>query len=469
MNCLSLRAGLSWLIGLVLVSTLLINLFIQLLHAAPRVRAEAGSNLRLMREFVLATIANLPANEDPTPKLRRLFASLGDLRHVDIVILSANEEAPAPWAGLAHAGERDVPAWFVRLVGASPRIVIAPVTMGDRVYGRVAIISNPLDELEEIWSDMTWLASISLSVTLAILILVLVLVRFSLAPFDALHAGLADLEGGRRGVRIAPRGAREFRRISNALNSLAATLDRVKDENRQLMNELIEIQDNERKEIARDLHDEAGPCLFSIRASAAALQEALSSPAPDFGRLRRLSAIMDKASEALQSLFRGLLGRLRPPGLDELGLESALKALLASWEFRHPEVSLRLILPRGLSSLDEATSFAAYRIVQEGVTNIFRHADADRGEVRLEFGWESGRGAAEDESDAPKLKITITDNGVGIPDARGAGVGLLGMSERARALGGTIEIERCAAGGTRISASLPLRDDEESLSAAPRE
>jgi len=89
MRGFSLKARLGWLIGVVLAATLLSNLAIQLLHAGPRVRAEAGSNLRLMREVVLATIANLPENEDPAPALQRLYASLGNLRHADVEILAA--------------------------------------------------------------------------------------------------------------------------------------------------------------------------------------------------------------------------------------------------------------------------------------------------------------------------------------------------------------------------------------------
>lgn len=477
MGNLSLKARLSWLVGLVLISTLLINISIQLVRAGPRVRAEAGSNLRLTRELILTTIANLPEAENPIPTLQRLYASLGGLRHVDIVILSADHEVPARWSEIRHGARHDVPEWFVRLVGVSPRVTTIPVLVGNRAYGRIAIISNPFDELQEIWSDMTWLASVSLGVALAILALVLVLVRFSLAPLGALRAGLADLEAGRHGIRIPPQGASEFREISGALNSLASTLDRVKDENRKLVNELIALQENERREIARDLHDEAGPCLFSIRAAATALQDVVSQPVPQIVRLRQISAIMDKASEALQSLFRGLLGRLRPQGLVELGLEPALKSLLASWKLSHPDVALRLTSPHDLSSLDEAIAFTAYRIVQEGVTNIVRHANAEWGEVRLEFGWGSNAGVTDPELDgAPQLNITIDDNGVGIPVAEMAsapasaepdaaapssGVGLLGMSERVQALGGTMVIEARSAGGTRIAVSLPLREEEE--------
>ncbi|MGD9544884.1 MAG: histidine kinase [Methylocystis sp.] len=457
MRGFSLKASLGGLIGVVLVATLLSNLAIQLLHAGPRVRAEAGSNLRLMREVVLATIANLPQNEDPSPSLRRLYASLGNLRHADVEILAPNETAPRDWLEKIRHSDRDVPEWFVRLVGAAPRVMTIPVIIGGRAYSNIVVISNPFDELGEIWSDMVWLAAISLAVTIVFLTLVLLFLRHSLAPFDALKSGLAQLEAGESGVRLSPVGATEFRSIAAALNSLGATLDRVKQENRKLVDRLIQVQEDERKEIARDLHDEAGPCLFSIRATSAALQELLSHPSADIGQLRQLSATIDKASESLQSLFRDLLGRLRPKGLEELGLESALKALFASWALTHPEVDLRLVVRHDLSSLDEETALAAYRVVQEGVTNIFRHSGATRGAVTLEFGLDAG--AHEQDSETPpQLEITIEDNGVGIPESFAPGMGLLGMSERVRALGGAQRIERPTSGGTRIVASIPLRD-----------
>lgn len=455
MRGFSLRARLGWLIGVVLVTTLLINLVIQLLHAGPRVRAEAGSNLRLMREFVLATIANLPESEDPAPALRRLYASLGNLRHSDVAILAANETPPADWLEKIRHSDRDVPEWFVKLVGAAPRVMTIPVIVGGRAYSNIAVISNPFDELGEIWSDMLWLASISLAVTIVFLTLVLLFLRHSLAPFDALKSGLAQLEAGKSGVRLSLSGATEFKSIAAALNSLGATLDRVRQENRELVDRLIQVQEAERKDIARDLHDEAGPCLFSIRAASATLQELVSNPSPDIGRLRQMSLAIDKASESLQSLFRGLLDRLRPKGLEELGLEPALKALFASWALTHPEVELRLVVRHDLAPLDEETALAAYRVVQEGVTNIFRHSGANKGVVTLEFGSDSH----EFEEAPPQLMIAIEDNGVGIAERFAPGMGLLGMNERARALGGAQRIERPASGGTRITVSLPLRDE----------
>jgi two-component system sensor histidine kinase UhpB len=336
------------------------------------------------------------------------------------------------------------------------------VTIKGVNYGRIAIISNPVDELAEVWSDVSWLALVGLLVTSISLGLVLLLVRGSLKPFEGLKRGLSDLEAGKSNVRIEVRGATEFRVISAALNSLAETLDRMRIENRALVDRLIRVQDDERKEIARDLHDEAGPCLFSIRAGAVALSESTATATLDIPRIRQTCANVNKASEVLQNLFRALLVRLAPRGLSEFGLREVLQRLLNSWQTSRPDVALELICPHDLSILDESISLTAFRVVQESITNIFRHANANSARIRVELGSTGPSSSSEIEAEcAPALLITIEDNGVGIPTQPTLGLGLMGMRERVQALGGSISMDRRAIGGTRIAVSLPLPNDDE--------
>ena len=239
MRCLSLKIELSWLIGLLMLLTLLINLSILIFHAGPRIRAEDDTSVHLTRELVVTALGSLQETDDPLPALNRFYESLGKLRHVDVKILSGDDMAAVFAAKSASKSQSSVPGWFVDLVQAPPKNLIVPVTIKGVNYGRIAIVSNPVDELEEIWSDVSWLAGVSLLVTSAILGLVLLLVRQSLKPFEGLKRGLADLEAGKSNVRIELRGATEFRAISVALNSLAETLDRVKTENRSLVDRLI--------------------------------------------------------------------------------------------------------------------------------------------------------------------------------------------------------------------------------------
>jgi two-component system, NarL family, sensor histidine kinase UhpB len=462
MRCLSLKTELSWLIAALMLLTLLINLSILVVHAGPRIRAEDDTSVRLTRELVVTAIGSLQETNDPLPALNRFYESLGKLRHVDVRVLSGSEEAAALPTEAVSRNQSAVPGWFVDLIHAPSRNLIIPVIIRGVKYGRIAIVSNPVDELEEIWSDVSWLALVSVLVTSIILALVLLLVRRSLRPFEGLKRGLADLEAGKSNVRIEQRGAAEFRAISVALNSLSGTLDRIKTENHSLVDRLIRVQDNERTEIARDLHDEAGPCLFSIRAGIVGLSELTNDPNPDFEKIRQTCASVNRASEVLQSLFRALLGRLAPRGLAEFGLREVLKGLINSWQVSRSDVTLALACPHDLSTLDELTALTAFRVVQESLTNIFRHADATFAQVRVELGVLPSPFATEQDCEgAPALLIVIEDNGVGVPDHPSLGLGLLGMKERVQALGGAISIGRRSGGGTRVAASLPLPKDDD--------
>ncbi|HEY8066675.1 MAG TPA: histidine kinase [Methylosinus sp.] len=458
-KAMSLKARLGWLIAVVLTAMLAVNVTIMIGHAGPRVRAEAESIEHLSHELVETALASLQETRDPIPSLRRLFENLRNLRHIEIEILPNDDIAPSFDSKLRAEMQTGVPDWFVSLVAPAPKVDIIPARIGDVQYGNIAIISNPVDELAEIWSDLLWLGAISLAVTLLMLALVLELLRRTLAPFDSLGRGLARLEAGEKEVRLDLRGATEFRDISHKLNSLATTLDRVQDENHSLIDRLFAVQDSERHDIARDLHDEAGPCLFSIRAGAATLAASTSGNFPDHDLLRRTCANIDAAGQALQTLLRRMLERLRPPAMSELGLETALRGLFASWTGSRGDVRLSLRIVHDLSCLDEKIALTAYRVVQEALTNIFRHSAAANAEARLEF-VEAPPELAEAGA-AEALRVLVEDDGVGLPEAHRFGLGLIGMSERVHALGGLMRMEPGPQGGTRIEVLLPLPEVEE--------
>ncbi len=459
MRYMSLKARLSWLIGIVLSLMLAVNVAIMVGHAGPRIRAEAESIEHLSRELVETALASLQETKDPIPSLRRLFENLRNLRHIEIEILPNDDPSPNFDSKFRSELEKGVPDWFVTLVAPPPKVDIIPATIGNVQYGNIAIISNPVDELSEIWSDILWLGAISLGVTLLMLALVLVLVRRSLQPFVTLGRGLSRLEAGEKNVRLDLRGASEFRDISHKLNSLAATLDRVQDENHSLIDKLFAIQDLERRDIARDLHDEAGPCLFSIRAGAATLTHSAEGDFADLDLMRGACANIDAAGQALQNLLRRMLERLRPPAMSELGLETTLRALVASWSGNRADVRVTLTIAHDLGLLDEKTALTAYRVVQEALTNVFRHSSASRAEARLEFVEAPKALAAAGCTEA--LRVTVEDDGVGLPERHKFGLGLLGMSERVHALRGLMSIENRPEGGVRIDVLLPLPTVEE--------
>jgi two-component system sensor histidine kinase UhpB len=200
--------------------------------------------------------------------------------------------------------------------------------------------------------------------------------------------------------------------------------------------------EEERAAIARELHDETSQSVTAIRSLALSLARRETS---DVGAVREAAQLIADTAAKLHSAMHGLIPRLRPLALDALDLREALAERVAEWRRLHPEIVFTLAVGSLPEGLGESYALAIYRIVQEAVTNALRHADAQRIGIRLE-------------SDAQALSLELTDDGRGLAEdwQRAGRFGVRGMRERARALGGEIEIGNRDDGGTRVFARLPL-------------
>lgn len=223
-------------------------------------------------------------------------------------------------------------------------------------------------------------------------------------------------------------------------------------QNRRLARQLIQLQEEERRHLARELHDEVGQCCVAIKVDAALIAQDTGDRQPATQASAR--AIIDTA-DRLHDAVRGMLHRLRPTGLDDLGLVACLQVLLDAWSQRHG-IAATFSAAGALDGLDEATNITLYRTVQESLTNIARHARASLATVTL-------RRATASPDDPDCIILTIDDDGTGLPvgDTR-SGFGLLGMRERVDALGGRLSLTAAPAGGTRVEAVLPMPDSARS-------
>jgi two-component system sensor histidine kinase UhpB len=429
---LSLRARLLALLGAALAAGLCVGVGLLMLHAAQRVRAESDSTARLAREFAATALASLHDSEDPVAALRGLLAEVDRLRHIRIYMADAG--APE-----AVEQPRRAPAWFAALVAAPPSVTRMTLGPG-RPGGELVLAADPGDEIDEIWSEVAALALGALGLALAGFAIVSLAVGRALSPVAALGEALERLRGGERALRVPVGGAPEFVAIAERIEQLAATLARLDEENRALIERLLHVQDEERRDIARDLHDEIGPFLFAIRARLGALARRLD------GDRRDDCARIEEQIAALQQVNRRILGRLRPAALEEMGLAGALEALAQGWREQRPEVAIRLLCSAA-APLDETTALTAYRIAQEGLTNVFRHARATRVDVTVETASSDG---------LPELRVAIRDDGAGLDAAAPQGMGLRGMGERVAALGGRLTIRSAPPRGALLEARLPL-------------
>jgi two-component system sensor histidine kinase UhpB len=259
----------------------------------------------------------------------------------------------------------------------------------------------------------------------------------ALAPIKTLSLAMAKIETGDYDTRVRPEGPPELTAICDKLNHLAATLGDAVDDKRRLAERVVSLQDVERKEIARELHDEFGPYLFALRAHASALTRIADASEPNAAVSRKHGGAILEQVNALQQSNRRVLERLRPVGLTELGLREALRALLRLWSESHPDVVIEAAISSSLGETGETADLTIYRIVQEALTNVFRHANATQVNVTVEptasaaGGAQGGRGCA---------LVRVRDNGSGLRPDHKLGFGLTGMRERILALGGSLTI-----------------------------
>jgi two-component system sensor histidine kinase UhpB len=445
---LSLRSRINLLMALVLTLGLAINVARLVLEAGPRVQAEDQSVTRLAREFIETIVGGLSETPDPEGRLDQIVRDLTRLRHVSIT-RPTDAGAPAD----IHGGEEDdagsVPGWFVTLVHPRTTSVSVPVLIHGKSTALV-ITSIPNDEIAEIWDAVLTQLAVGSAVALALFLITMIVVGRALAPLDAISQAMSGIESGSYSVHIEPGGAPELAAICTKMNHLAETLGEAVEEKRRLAERAVSLQDREREEIARELHDEFGPYLFTLRVHAGALMRLAKAGVPDAEEvLKHGSAILDRVND-LQQFTRRILERLRPVGLAELGLREALGALLRLWNESHPEVEIETTISRFLGETGETADLTIYRIVQEALTNVFRHARATAVNVSIE---PADRPAGV-RGDRDYALVRVRDNGRGLTPGEKFGFGLTGMRERILALGGTLTVAS-GEGGVTIEAMVP--------------
>jgi len=234
---------------------------------------------------------------------------------------------------------------------------------------------------------------------------------------------------------------RQLRLRRAAEAQLAETLA----ENKRLTQQYVHMQENERKALARDLHDELGQYLIAVKLDAMSVHESMTADPGVHAVARSMIANIDR----VYGMVSGLIRQLRPVGLDDLGVTAAIEHCVNDWRSRLPLVAIEMSLTGDFETLDETRGLVLYRLVQEALTNIARHAKATAVQIRIAAGRAVDSGQC--------IEILIADNGCGADlSAPRPGLGLVGMRERVCALGGAITLASELGAGLQVEASLPM-------------
>ena len=218
-----------------------------------------------------------------------------------------------------------------------------------------------------------------------------------------------------------------------------AELQRQSDENTNLAQQLIRVQEDQIHHIARELHDEFGQTLTAIKINAHILEQAQTTEL-----VGTYAQDITSQADALYATMRDMIQRLRPEALDEFGLKAAVEQCMIAFHLDEQNIDLALTIDDSVNDLEEIYSIASYRIVQELVNNAVKHAQLSWLKVHLTI-------------TDQHMHITVEDNGVGFdPIEKKLGFGLSGVDERARSLGGVVDINTAIGKGVRVCVSIPL-------------
>ena len=376
---------------------------------------------------------------------------LGRVRANEVSLVSAGGEVLYRSPSATYKAGREAPAWFARLL--TPQS--ARETFDLRGGVRLVVQAQPSRAVLDAWDEIVRLSTVGAVMLIVVNGAAFWSVARLFKPIPVIADGLERLQRGDLAFRLPPLPGSEANIIGSAFNRMAAALeDKVRaerqareaearlEERREMASLADQRVEEERRLIAHELHDEFGQSVTAIRSLALAIAAQAGERDAAIGDTARL--ISDEAAR-LYDAMHSLIPRLAPLSLDALGLSATLENLVRDWQRRHAAVTIDLEhkLPPDLGS---SVALAVYRVVQEGLINALRHAQAARISIVVD-------GTEE------RIRVSVADDGIGLPAdwLRPGHFGLRGLTDRVAQLGGKFEVGNAQPRGTRLVAEIPLR------------
>jgi two-component system sensor histidine kinase UhpB len=402
------------------------------ISARHSVEKEVNTSINTVASMLEIGLLELKHQPEPKKYLMHLLSQLEQQRHIRIRLQP--ELITAITANNPSIGIEQVPSWFIDLVRPEPQNKTRTIQIHNQMY-QLILRDNPDDEIYEAWGEAQGMYYLLALQSLLVWILCHFILGQALKPLPTLLKGLQRIESGEYTSHLAEFSLPEYKQITDAFNHATQSLHVKTAENRLLTQHSLNLQEQERQTLARELHDELAQSLTGIKGIASSIQISFpqSKQAVD-----TILTICDDVFLVVRSMMR----RLRPSSLDELGLTASIQELVNDWRQINPDSQILLDMMLQHPILSEAKTIHLYRILQESLNNISRHAQATQVRIKLH-------------STPNNLQLNISDNGVGFDDNTTQGFGLLGIRERIENLSGTIQITSQLGNGTEISAIIP--------------
>jgi two-component system sensor histidine kinase UhpB len=429
-------------IGTVTLAALVISLLVPLESIRSDVARETDASMQLAQLLldVQHAVGNAKGSAEArfaaTDEIRRA----SDLRHVRVSLVDDTGALLAT----SPADEPQVGGITKALLSSSPPTTLTyPVAYHAVPLGELRVSSNPMSEFAEIeqrvGKDLALLALALLAMSAAIYWMV----RRGLQPISQVQAALANLQAGHLETRLPRFRLKDVDDISQRFNQCAAAMQEAAVQRRDLTRRIIDAEEEERRRLARELHDELGQSLTAIKVDAAYIAREAANSAP---KIVASAHAIEKLSSDIMELIRSMLARLRPHGLETVGLRETLHDLVNGWQARvadrfHCSLNIR----GNIDVLPPDLNITVYRLIQECLTNAVRHSRARMIALRLSI-----------EQQRVLVDVTESEMSENATVAGASGAGLLGMRERVEAHGGALTIDFNPAGGLSLHAWVPV-------------
>lgn len=397
---------------------------------------------------LLGRIGSMYTNKN-LPELVEFLRETGRVRAQEISLLSLDGELLYQSPPSVYKAGRNAPQWYAALIAPPESVRVIALS-----HARITMRTNPTRAILDGWDNLADILFAQSVLFIIADIVIFWLVGVWLAPLEKIERGLREIEQGAHHVRLPALPGKEAGQMGRAFNRMAQAVE----DNIQVRQATAEAQarlatqreftqllyariEQERAAIARELHDELGQSLTGIRSIAKSmLQHADVAGSP----IQRSAQMLFDTAGMMSDAMHRMIPRLRPLQLEGMGLVDAVRDLLTATQLNNPELKTELEVQGELPALNEEYELHAYRIIQEAITNVVRHAKASRTHVCI---------AVKDQC----LVLSIADDGQGAQSLQRVGhYGVLGMQERAASLNGKVVFQTATMGGCKVLVTLPL-------------
>lgn len=437
---MSIRFLLLRTIALVLAGSLLVGALLTYWHAQEKIATEMRAALAVGSRIAHNAVDDAEEIVNPERRLQLLVADFHGDRHLQAYVVKP-DGTRGDRSQLSPPDEPP-PAWLEQLIAFKPLRFKVPLPPSFHQLGDLFLETDSRNETAEVWDDIKNFLTILAVFCVTGAIATLFILRQSFRPLNEMAQAFDRIGSGDYEPRMALSGAHEFIEVSRGFNEMASRLSEMEQRNVRLRHQLETVQEEERAELARNLHDDVSPLLFCVDVDARAIREISDSSKTT--TIKSHAEAIQTSVAALKKSVKDILSDLRPAQYHALGLRDSIEDMVSFWQSRPEAVAFELDVP--MDGWGGRVDDALLAIVRECVSNALKHGQPTR--VRIAI-----REVSE------QIVFEVENDGNSLPSgSESRGFGIRGMIERATKLGGSLEIVPGAHGrGVKVRGQIPLQ------------